>query len=362
MSKNTISLDQSWSDKKIPTQTHDLAVVIGRFQPFHNGHVELIKKAFEVAPHVLILVGSAHVPRDSRNPFTFAERFRMIEETFPTQIVCNISIQPLEDFLYNDNDWVIQVQNLVKEEVLNLQILESAKIAIVGHRKDDTSYYLDMFPEYDLIEFPNHEVLNSTTIRDIYFGKGMIPKDVMPNSTEDYLAWFKLKSEYKLLVEEHKFLVDYRSKFANYPFGDPIFVTTDAVIINNGYILLVKRRFAPGKGLWAFPGGFLKPNESIRNGLFRELEEETRIKVPAEKLRASVRESHVFDAPGRSLRGRVITHVSLIRLHERKNPKVRGTDDAVRAKWFSIADFLKMQTVLFEDHFSIGKYFINKSE
>ena len=56
-------------------------------------------------------------------------------------------------------------------------------------------------------------------------------------------------------------------------------VTTDCVIFgfdgNKLQVLLVKRGIEPYKGKWAFPGGFLKLDESAREGALRELREET---------------------------------------------------------------------------------------
>ena len=57
----------------------DLLVFIGRFQPFHNGHNKVIEQALRDAKHVLVLIGSANIPRNIRNPFTFQERKETVE-------------------------------------------------------------------------------------------------------------------------------------------------------------------------------------------------------------------------------------------------------------------------------------------
>jgi bifunctional NMN adenylyltransferase/nudix hydrolase len=65
----------------------------------------------------------------------------------------------------------------------------------------------------------------------------------------------------------------------------------------------------------------------------------------------------VFDHPGRSLRGRTITHAFLFDLDRADKkpglPRVKGADDAVEAKWIPIAELLKMSDQIFEDHLSI---------
>lgn len=48
-----------------------------------------------------------------------------------------------------------------------------------------------------------------------------------------------------------------------------------AVVLNDNSILLVRRRNPPGEGLWSIPGGKLNVGEDIREGVLRELGEET---------------------------------------------------------------------------------------
>lgn len=58
------------------------ALVIGRFQPVHLGHVDLIKKAREHAGSVVVGVGSSNAKPSLRNPFTFEERAQMLRAAF----------------------------------------------------------------------------------------------------------------------------------------------------------------------------------------------------------------------------------------------------------------------------------------
>ena len=58
--------------------------------------------------------------------------------------------------------------------------------------------------------------------------------------------------------------------------------------------------------------------------------------------------TRVFDAPGRSIRGRTITHAFLFRCSEPPQPKVKGGDDAAHAAWHRLADLNPRE--FFEDH------------
>lgn len=55
------------------------ALFVGRFQPFHNGHLDAIKKILSVEDRVVIVIGSAEENNEPANPFTAGERFQMIE-------------------------------------------------------------------------------------------------------------------------------------------------------------------------------------------------------------------------------------------------------------------------------------------
>lgn len=57
------------------------ALFIGRFQPFHLGHLSVIKKALAEVDFLIIGIGSAEDNFTPQNPFTAGERFEMIKNT-----------------------------------------------------------------------------------------------------------------------------------------------------------------------------------------------------------------------------------------------------------------------------------------
>ena len=108
-------------------------------------------------------------------------------------------------------------------------------------------------------------------------------------------------------------------------------VTTDCVIFGfDGAelkVLLIERGITPYKGHWAFPGGFLNPNETAEEGARRELREETGLDS------AHIEQLHTYSTPDRDPRERVITiaYIALVRIQD-----VRGGDDAADAGWFPV--------------------------
>jgi nicotinamide-nucleotide adenylyltransferase len=62
------------------------ALVVGRFQPLHNGHKALIRQALEHTGHAVVAIGSSTARTGLRNPFTAAERRKMVEAVFPAEV------------------------------------------------------------------------------------------------------------------------------------------------------------------------------------------------------------------------------------------------------------------------------------
>ena len=348
----------------------DLLVFVGRFQPFHNEHKRIIDIALEKSRHVLVLVGSAGKARTIRNPFTFDERCDMIIQSFAGGDIDDDShplpdrliIKPLFDKTYNDAAWIKQVQDVVKDttlEVINpggfmASGYNDAKVGLIGASKDNTSYYLKMFPQYKSINVSIEADVHATAIRENYLDTGRISE--CPNSVVEFLKNFRYNDSYEQLARELNFVRDYKKQWAVSPY--PVkHATVDAVVEQSGHILLVKRRSEPGKGLWALPGGHLNEFEKQLDGAIRELREETKIKVPEAVLRGSIRDHETFDDPYRSTLGRVITKAYHFKLADDTSlPKVKGADDAEKAKWVPISDLREED--FFDDHYHIISYFL----
>ena len=343
----------------------DFGVFIGRFQPLHIGHEHVIREALAQVKRLIVLVGSANVARDPRNPFTFDERAAMIRSAFAYDMAeGRLIVERLDDHLYSDTAWVTEVQRRVNAIVLatgnasgfRTAGLRDFRVALTGYGKDTSSYYLKLFPEWESIQIDSqYGTFSSTDVRKRYFQR--IPEvttSILSAGVAKWLDTFKMGDTFRSLLEEAEYLADYPRQWGKGPF-----VTADAVVIQSGHILLIERGQVPGKGLLALPGGFVEPGERIRDGAIRELREETGIadakgQIPPAMLASFIEDSRtrVFDAPDRSLRGRIITHAFLFRLPERRQLfRVKGGDDAAFASWRRIGDLTS--DMLFEDHWSI---------
>jgi len=343
----------------------DFGVLIGRFQPLHIGHEHVIARALERVNHLIVLIGSANVARDPRNPFTYGEREAMLRTAFRHEMAeGRLIVAPLDDHLYSDTAWVAQVQRTVRAFVLDHgnhhgfqnHGIDDFRVALTGYGKDASSYYLKLFPEWENLQIDSqHGTFSSTDVRRRYFQRAPdVPATVLSSGVAQFLHEFMLGEPFRGLLEEAEYLEAYPAQWGKGPF-----VTADAVVIQSGHILLVERGGYPGKGLLALPGGFVGPDERIRDAAIRELREETAIsdgkgQIPPAMLASFIEDARtrVFDAPTRSLRGRIITHAFLFRLPERRKLfSVKGGDDAAHARWYRFGDL--SPEMLFEDHWSI---------
>lgn len=341
------------------------AVYIGRFQPVHDGHIETIKQALDENDQLIILIGSYNRLPTIKNPFTIDQRKNLltmaIQEAhnedihtkwsdFPfskDSVMHKIEFGYVRDYMYNDYKWLSEVYNTS----MQLGATDDDSTTLYGCKKDDSSYYLDMFPRWNLNTMPYFKELDSTDIRNKIFIHGKIGHGTgCSRRVTDYLNKWVGSPEYVLRKEEFEYYKNYKESWSSSPF-EPIHNTTDSVVIRSGCVLLIKRKFP--NDVWALPGGFLDPSEPIKDGAIRELKEETRIKGYQEDLKKSIVEYKVFDHPQRSLRGRVITHCFLIDLGNGHMPAVKGDSDASGAVWVPIADVMKMEDKLFEDHYDI---------
>lgn len=351
-------------------------VFIGRFQPFHNAHLEIVRRAFELTDFLILVIGSQQKPVTFKNPFqncdlklgsayyygALGDAIRSIDpNSFDSDYESNGREHAFrfQEDIYGDPIWCGAVQEQV-QEVLGESRLQPGEIGIIGCHKDESSYYLEMFPQWELIEVPVVESLGATQIRDLYFVEDPnmnFLKGVLPGPIYDYLNQEKSSEWHTSIVKERRFVEKYRSQYASLPWP-PVFVTVDAVVFQSGHVLMVRRNSYPGMGLTALPGGFLDADTdmSLEDAMIREVKEETGLRVAPRILRGSIKEVRVFDSVQRSTRGRTITHAFNIVLPDGELPRVKGGSDADKAFWVPFS--MLNSADCFEDHYQIIQSFL----
>jgi bifunctional NMN adenylyltransferase/nudix hydrolase len=374
-------------------QKFDLLVMILRGRLVHNGHKQVIDTAFAQAHNVLLLVGSANRSRDScGNEFIAEETEAMLRALYPVDRQgASISIRLIDDEMHDEQDlkWLMHVQRAVAEEraaICRWRGTEGLpfRIGLIGFSKDRTSYYLKKFPQWESVNVPGYmvdkKIVSATGLRQEYFyadekfGSESISRirSRVPDAVVRYLMDWAFDHHDIILQlrearefdrnydQEHQYI----GKFDEVKGGfqgksyKPTHTTTDAVVIQSGHILLIRRKMNPGIGKWALPGGFLGSKEYTRDGVIRELKEETKLALPDNVLRLAFRHKLVFSDPYRSSRGRIITHAYLFLLNDRTVlPAVEGADDADKAEWVPLGELDPKN--MHDDHFWIIMKMIN---
>lgn len=352
-------------------------VFIGRFQPVHNGHASILNRMFKNPTNFgIILVGSAFQARTVKNPLSYVEREGLISDYLDSIGVqrSRYVIVPVMDFPYNDAKWILSVQESV-ECALNTLKKHNAQIDsecfLMGSDRDSSTWYLSAFPQFKLVLIDEvcgtaNTNLNATNIRALLFSNSENDAwNGLPLTSKNWLLSFMQTAEFSNLRAEFEYIRAYKHAWAAspYPFNN---VCTDAVVIQSGHVLLIKRAALPGKGLWALPGGHVNQNERLVDACVRELIEETGIKIPQKILRASIVAQTCFDVPDRSLLGRCYSHTFVFQLDNTMPlPRVKGQNapladtggkieaETLKAKWVPFSVAFANPEWFFDDHYSI---------
>ncbi len=351
-----------------------IALCLGRFQPFHNGHFALIQKALQEADWVIVGIGSAWRPRTPRNPLSWQERAELIRVSFSALENERIRLMPLRDY-FDVARWCRALHHRTLQLADELSNGESANITLWSRMSAPAWARPDLFSNWGERSLDRHGHFDGNRIRNLLFQATCSVSDADPGHAcvtralndlaeeipDAGLQWLHqhLKSPlWQQLGTEWQTLGRIREAWRDAPFP-PVFVTVDSVVRCQNHVLLIRRDRPPGAGLLALPGGFVEGNETLLHAAMRELSEETHIDVCPSDLSQSLRDFKVFDHPDRSLFGRVITHGHYFEFEKRPLPAIKAADDARSAQWMPIEKLSSFEDQFHDDHFFILDHFLS---
>lgn len=149
---------------------YKIGLIIGRFQPFHNGHLYLLKEALKYADNIIIGIGSVNI-RDESNPFSQNQIEKMLQsvlenENWTDRVIQIFGIPDFHDdmkwrqyilqhserfdVVMGHNDWVARIFKKVQIPVIEIpfykrELYEGIKIR---KRMNDKIHWQDRVPTY----------------------------------------------------------------------------------------------------------------------------------------------------------------------------------------------------------------------
>ncbi len=318
-----------------------VGLVIGRFQPLHNGHVDLIQRAYEENDVVLVLVGSANELPNYKNPFPTEDRISMIEHEFPEYD--RLHIKGLDNYP-SDNEWiedVISRVNTIEED--------PSKVTLYTSEKDEDFYRANFLYTTKVTESAG---LNATDIRESIYNDGSKWMMKVSSFVEDFVDNWIVSGEWKRLRDEYFLCTTSKATAtSNHEYSNPIEPVCHAMVIQGDKCLLVKRGGVRGHGQWALSGGFLENTETTRAGALRELKEETALDLLTIPRAAEV--AFAVEENMNGLSTRTIGFNYCYAVHPDEEINVTAGDDAQEVAWFSVKDIVEGKIPLFYNHVTI---------
>ena len=161
-------------------------LLIGRFQPFHLGHLAALEYALSTVDKLWIGLGSSNKPSEKNNPFSAKERKQMILDSIDDSMKKRIEIYPIPD-LENHIKWIDLIDTIVP------------KFDVVFTNDDLTKHlYSKRNIKVFSIPFMKRDILSGTNIRDLIISDQKW-EDLVPLGTKHFLNSTSAKQRLKNL-------------------------------------------------------------------------------------------------------------------------------------------------------------------
>jgi nicotinamide-nucleotide adenylyltransferase len=161
-------------------------LLIGRFQPFHLGHLKALKFALSKVDMLWVGLGSSNKPLQKNNPFSAEERKDMILSSIDESMKSRIQIYFIPD-LENHVEWIKLIDKLVPKFDI---IFTNDELTKHLYSKRD----IEVLP----IPFVDRDILSGTNIRDMIISD-LKWDDYVPEGTRNFLNKINAKERLKIL-------------------------------------------------------------------------------------------------------------------------------------------------------------------
>ena len=161
-------------------------LLIGRFQPFHLGHLDALKFALSKVDKLWIGLGSSNMPKSKTNPFSAEERKQMILDSIDNSMLERIEIYFIPDMEHHVK-WIEMIDTIVpKFDVIFTNDPITKKL------------YSERGIKVVSIPFTDRGNLSGTNIRNI-IASDQKWENLVPKGTENFLKSINVKDRLKIL-------------------------------------------------------------------------------------------------------------------------------------------------------------------
>jgi len=335
-------------------EPNEVAVCVGQFQLPGREELARLQSALQRARQVRVFLTWAHNAPSPAHPFGWETRAARVREALPEQDRHRVGFVPLRQH-YDARRELRAIEQHVHSSAEARRVLWLLPSELAAECSSWPA-------EWTVEEHEPADARSAERLHRLYAADdprdalATLSADVAPSALPALQVWLgspefeRLRHEWRLIAREKQ-----AWSVAPYPV---VLVTVDAVVRAGGHVLLVRRGRAPGQGLWALPGGFLDPSETVLRAALRELVEETGLPLSHRQMEQALRGVKVFDHPQRSQRGRIVTHAHYFDLGGMAPPPVQGGDDAAAARWVGVEQLPSLETQLHDDHFHVVDQFL----
>ncbi len=290
-----------------------IGLFIGRFQPFHLGHIDALNQARKYGvTEFFIGIGSSNKEHTAENPFTYEERNTMITKLLKS-LGTKFTIYPLPDMESDEDRKEYIFKNIPKFDV------------VVSGNPWTSSIFKKI--KYPLCPIKITKDIKSTSIRHmLHIWDSEWLKTLVPWQILTYLQYIKTAKRLE--------------KYDRNEHIGPSVAVDGIILTKDKKIVIIQRKFEPIG--YAFPGGFIDYWETAEYALMREMKEEIGVNVRIRKI------AGIMSDAKRDPRRHTI---GIVYIADIISGKLRAGDDAKSLKLMKIEDAKKLKMVAGHDKF-----------
>lgn len=161
-----------------------IGLFIGRFQPFHNGHLEVVKRALKDVRHLIIVI-TVPLKKTAKDPFSAEDRKEMVALALEDEGIRDFSLYVVND-ITSDAEYAAHVRRNVPP----------FNVVYVGENRLNEKLFSEA--GFKAVSSERYFGISSTEVREDMMKNGKRWKDIVPKAVAAYIEKNKLMGKIRL--------------------------------------------------------------------------------------------------------------------------------------------------------------------